>query len=86
VAGGASEGPSSAAGHQKANALALAETGAAVCLEEGPDFDAKLTAAVRNLMENPDKLAEMTAAFEKTGIPSGLKAAAVLADLIEKGE
>ena len=78
--------PSSAAGHQKANALALAETGAAVCLEEGPDFDAKLTAAVRNLMENPDKLAEMTAAFEKTGIPSGLKAAAVLADLIEKGE
>lgn len=76
--------PSSAGGHQKANALALSGTGAALCLEESSDFDAELAAAVRNLMESPDKVAGMTAALERTGIPRGLEAAAKLADLIEK--
>ncbi|MBI4351284.1 MAG: undecaprenyldiphospho-muramoylpentapeptide beta-N-acetylglucosaminyltransferase [Elusimicrobia bacterium] len=77
--------PSSAGGHQKANALALSGAGAALCLEESSDFDAELAAAVRNLLDNPDKLAGMTAGVQKAGIPRGLEAAAKLADLIEKG-
>jgi len=77
--------PSSAGGHQKANALALSGVGAALCLDEGPDFDAELAAAVRDLMDNPAKTAEMAASFAKTGIPRGLEAAAALADLIENG-
>ena len=76
--------PSSAGGHQKANALALSGGGSALCLEENPDFDAELAAAVRNLMDNPEKVSEMSAKLEKAGIPRGLEAAAKLADLIEK--
>lgn len=77
--------PSSAGGHQKANALALSESGAALRLEEGPDFDAELLAAVRDLMENPAKMGELSAKLGKTGIPPGLEAAAALADLIGNG-
>jgi UDP-N-acetylglucosamine--N-acetylmuramyl-(pentapeptide) pyrophosphoryl-undecaprenol N-acetylglucosamine transferase len=76
--------PSSAGGHQKANALALSGGGSALCLEENPDFDAELAAAVRNLMDNPEKVSEMAAKSEKAGIPRGLEAAARLADLIER--
>lgn len=77
--------PSSAGGHQRSNALALAESGAALCLEEGPDFDATLAAAIRNFVGDPGRAAAMTAAYAKTGIPAGLAAAAALADLIERG-
>lgn len=77
--------PSSAGGHQKANALALSGSGSALCLEERADFDAELAAAVRNLMDNPEKVSGMAAKLEKAGIPRGLEAAAKLAALIEKG-
>ena len=77
--------PSSAGGHQKENALVLSGSGSALCLEESPDFDAKLAAAVRNYLDNPDKLAEMAAKLEAAGIPRGLEAAGKLAELIEKG-
>ena len=77
--------PSSAGGHQKANAMALASRGAAVCLDENPDFDAELTAALRTLMEEPEKTDAITANFGRTGIPDGLKAAAALADMLEQG-
>ncbi len=76
--------PSSAGGHQKFNALALSDPGASLFLEEGPDFDARLAAALRNLMENPEKISEMAAGYARTGIPRGLGAAAALADLVEK--
>ncbi len=77
--------PSSAGGHQKENALALSASGAALCLEESPDFDAELAAAIRNFMENPDKVSEMASRLETSVIPRGLGAAALLAVLIEKG-
>ncbi len=77
--------PSSAGGHQLANALALAGSGAALLLEEGPDFDAELAAAVRDLLDDPEKTAGMAARLETTGIPRGLEAASALADLIEGG-
>ena len=75
--------PSSAGGHQKANAMVLAKAGAAVCVDEGPDFDAALAAALRSLVGEPERLAVMAGNFKEAGIPDGLKAAAALADLIE---
>jgi UDP-N-acetylglucosamine--N-acetylmuramyl-(pentapeptide) pyrophosphoryl-undecaprenol N-acetylglucosamine transferase len=76
--------PSSAGGHQKANALVLSSKGAALCVEEGPDFEAQLAAVLRDLLDEPEKLAAMAAAYSAAAIPDGLKAAAALADLIEK--
>ncbi len=76
--------PSSAGGHQKYNALALAGAGAALCLEENEDFDAELEAALRNFSEGPEAAAKMAAGFDKTGIPDGLQAAAFLAGLLEE--
>lgn len=75
--------PSSAGGHQKHNALALAAHGAALCVEEGADFDARLAAALRGLAGDPGRLASMAAGFAAAGIPDGLKAAGALAGLIE---
>lgn len=77
--------PSSAGDHQRHNALALAGRGAAVCLEEGPDFDAALAAAIRAFVGDPGRAADMAAAFGAAGIPPALGAAAALADLVEKG-
>ena len=77
--------PSSAGGHQLANALALSGGGAALLLEEGPDFDAELAAAVRDFLNYPEKAAGMAARLETAGIPRGLEAAAALAELIESG-
>ncbi len=76
--------PSSAAGHQRRNALALADSGAALCLEEGSDFDNRLAAAIRNFIGEPGRAAAMAAAYGRTGIPEGLGAAGALADLIER--
>ncbi|OGR53540.1 MAG: undecaprenyldiphospho-muramoylpentapeptide beta-N-acetylglucosaminyltransferase [Elusimicrobia bacterium GWA2_62_23] len=75
--------PSSAGGHQKANALALSQKGAAVCVEEGPDFDAELDAALRRLLGEPEQAAAMAERFAQAGIPDGLEAAPALADLVE---
>ena len=75
--------PSSAGGHQKANALVLASAGAAVCVEEGDDFDARLSAAVRNFIGEPGRAREMRDSFARAGIPKGLGAASALADLLE---
>ena len=75
--------PTSAAGHQKANALTLCAAGAAVCLEESEDFDAGLVAALRAFLEEPGKAAALSENLKKAGIPPGLKAAAAFADLIE---
>lgn len=75
--------PSSAGGHQKANAMALAGRGAAICVDEGPDFDAKLSAALRAVIDEPERAAAMTAAFASAGVPDGLAAASALADVVE---
>lgn len=75
--------PSSAGDHQRHNARALAAHGAALCVEEGTDFDARLAAALRGLAGDPGRLAAMADGFGRAGIPDGLKAAAGLADLIE---
>lgn len=77
--------PSSAGDHQRHNALALADHGAALCLEEGPDFDNRLAAAIRNFIGDPARAAAMSESCAKTGIPPALGAAAALADLVEKG-
>ncbi|MCM2266411.1 MAG: UDP-N-acetylglucosamine--N-acetylmuramyl-(pentapeptide) pyrophosphoryl-undecaprenol N-acetylglucosamine transferase [Elusimicrobiales bacterium] len=77
--------PSSAGGHQQANAMALAAKGAALCVEEGPDFDARLEAALRRLMGEPELTAAMSGSFAAAGIPDGSQAAAALADLVESG-
>ncbi|MDA8130207.1 MAG: undecaprenyldiphospho-muramoylpentapeptide beta-N-acetylglucosaminyltransferase [Elusimicrobia bacterium] len=75
--------PSSAGGHQKANALVLSSAGAAVRVDEGDDFDARLTAAIRNFIGNPANIREMKDSFARAGVPKGLGAAAALADLLE---
>ncbi len=78
--------PTSAGGHQKYNALALSQKGAAVLLEEGPDFDAAMTAVLRALAGDPARVRAMSEAFASSGIPPGLGAAAALADLISGSE
>jgi UDP-N-acetylglucosamine--N-acetylmuramyl-(pentapeptide) pyrophosphoryl-undecaprenol N-acetylglucosamine transferase len=78
--------PTSAAGHQEANARALCAAGASVCLEESEDFDAGLIAALRAFLEEPGKAAALSENLKKAGIPPGLKAAAAFADLIEGKE
>ena len=75
--------PSSAGNHQKANAMVLASQGAAVCLDEGPEFGRAFTKLLEEFIGTPSRAAEMARNFKKTGIPDGLKAAALLADLIE---
>lgn len=75
--------PSSAAGHQEANARTLSGAGAAVCLEESEDFDGELIAGLRAFLETAGKAEDMTVNLKKAGIPPGLKAAAAFADLIE---
>jgi UDP-N-acetylglucosamine--N-acetylmuramyl-(pentapeptide) pyrophosphoryl-undecaprenol N-acetylglucosamine transferase len=77
--------PTSAGDHQKHNALVLAAPGAALCVEEGNDFDARLAAALRGLSGDPGRAAAMAAAYPRAGIPDGLKAAGALADLLERG-
>lgn len=75
--------PTSAGNHQRFNAMALAGHGAALCLEEGHDFDARLAAALRDLAGEPEKAAAMAAGFAKAAIPEGPGAAAALAGLLE---
>ena len=75
--------PSSAGGHQKANALVLADKEGAICLEEGTDLARRLTLRLKEHLDNPAKTAEMTANIKKTGIPDALQAAGLLADIIE---
>lgn len=76
--------PSSAGDHQRHNALALASRGAAQLVQEGPDFDAELTAAIRNFIGDPGRAAAMSAAAAAAGLPPGLAAAGALADLVER--
>lgn len=75
--------PSSAGGHQKENAMVLAGKGAAFCLEEGQDLEQGLTLWLKEHLASPDKAPAMAANMRKTGIPDALKAAALLADIIE---
>ncbi|MCX5791581.1 MAG: UDP-N-acetylglucosamine--N-acetylmuramyl-(pentapeptide) pyrophosphoryl-undecaprenol N-acetylglucosamine transferase [Elusimicrobia bacterium] len=77
--------PTSAGGHQKENALVLADKGAAVCLEEGPEFEDSLTRRLKELIEEPARAAAMAAKFAEAGIPDALKAAGLLADIMEAG-
>lgn len=76
--------PASAGGHQLRNALALSGPGAALCLQESPDFEAALSAAIRTFIGDPGRAAAMAAAYAGTGIPGGLDSSRALAALIEE--
>ncbi|OGS11940.1 MAG: hypothetical protein A2234_05475 [Elusimicrobia bacterium RIFOXYA2_FULL_58_8] len=77
--------PSSAGGHQKDNAMVLAGSGAAACLAEDADFEAGVIRFLEEQITRPGKIAQMAGNFKKAGIPDALKAAGLLADLIEAG-
>jgi UDP-N-acetylglucosamine--N-acetylmuramyl-(pentapeptide) pyrophosphoryl-undecaprenol N-acetylglucosamine transferase len=65
--------------HQRTNARALEKAGAAVVLEEKELKGASLAAAVRALLEAPERIASMEDAARRTGRPD---AAARVADLL----
>lgn len=76
--------PSAAGGHQLANAKVLADAGAAVLLEESPDFEARFAQTAERLLAAPAALAELKGNFAKLGLPSPARAAASIASAIEK--
>ena len=76
--------PGSPGNHQKANAEVLAGAGAAVLLEEGPDFSGSFCAALRQLIEEPARVETMKFCFSKLKLPDPLLAAGELRKIIEK--
>jgi UDP-N-acetylglucosamine--N-acetylmuramyl-(pentapeptide) pyrophosphoryl-undecaprenol N-acetylglucosamine transferase len=72
--------PTSAAGHQLANARALAEAGAAVVREEADLTDADLWSVAVELLDDPKRLASMAAAARERGAPGA--ADRIAADLL----
>lgn len=74
--------PSSAGGHQQANAEVLAAAGAARIVPEGPDFAARLSAAALAALGGPAGLAAMSAAFGKAGVPDPIKAAKAIFETV----
>jgi len=75
--------PSAAAGHQKANALTLSRPGGAVLLEESPEFESSLAAAMQRFISEPAKLLEMNRNLSRTLVPDAVKASSNLLVLIE---
>lgn len=75
--------PTSAGGHQAANAAVLARAGAAVSLPQGDDLADRLAAELRRLLSGGEAAAAMSAAYDGAGVPDPGKAAAALADLME---
>jgi len=61
--------PYAAENHQEYNALVLQEHGAAVVIHDADLTGEKLTATIRNLVDHPQKLADMSIASRKLGHP-----------------
>ncbi len=78
--------PTSAAGHQLANARALANAGAAVVREEDELADGDLWSVAREVLDDPERLAGMATASRERGSPNAaLQVAADLLRLAEHG-
>lgn len=76
--------PAAAGGHQLANAKVLSDAGAAVLLEESPDFEADFAETAEKLLGKPSALADMKANFSKLDLPDPARAAANISAAIEK--
>jgi UDP-N-acetylglucosamine--N-acetylmuramyl-(pentapeptide) pyrophosphoryl-undecaprenol N-acetylglucosamine transferase len=73
-----------AGGHQRANAAALAEAGAATVIEDG-DFDGPALLAAAAVLDDPSRLATMASASRAAGLPGAARAnAALLLALAER--
>jgi len=72
--------PTSAAGHQLANARALEEAGAAVVREEAELRDADLWSVAVEVLDDPERLSGMAAAARERGAPGA--AERIAADLL----
>lgn len=68
--------PGAAGGHQAANARALSEAGAALCVEEGPDLESRLRAAVWPLLGDPDARGGLASRVRAFGRPEAADAIA----------
>ncbi|KAF0125698.1 MAG: UDP-N-acetylglucosamine--N-acetylmuramyl-(pentapeptide) pyrophosphoryl-undecaprenol [Elusimicrobia bacterium] len=75
--------PTSAGGHQAANAAVLARAGAAVSLPQDAGLAEAMAAELSRLLGGKEAAAAMSAAYDIAGIPDPLKAASALADLME---
>jgi UDP-N-acetylglucosamine--N-acetylmuramyl-(pentapeptide) pyrophosphoryl-undecaprenol N-acetylglucosamine transferase len=64
--------PTSAGDHQRYNARALAEAGAALVLEQGPDLGPRLGATVSALAQDPARLGAMSKAALERGRPGAV--------------
>jgi UDP-N-acetylglucosamine--N-acetylmuramyl-(pentapeptide) pyrophosphoryl-undecaprenol N-acetylglucosamine transferase len=73
-----------AGGHQRANAAALEEAGAAIVIEDA-DFDGPSLLAAAAVLQEPERLATMAAASRRAGHPGAAEAnAALLLALAER--
>ena len=61
--------PHATGGHQRFNAEVLSRPGCAHLLEETPQFAAKLSQMIRELMESPENLEMMRQNFDKLPVP-----------------
>lgn len=68
--------------HQEYNAAALAECGGAVMIKEAQLTDKKLIETVEKIIENPEKLKQMSSAAAKAGITDAAKTLCSLAEQI----
>ncbi len=66
-----------AGGHQRANAAALAQAGAAIVVED-VDFDGPALLAALGVLDEPERLAAMAAASRRAGQPGAADANAAL--------
>jgi len=77
--------PTSAGGHQLANARILSDAGAAVTLEESPDFDERLAIHLDRLLGSPEELKRMRSSFAGLKhLPSPMRAPENIISAIEK--
>jgi UDP-N-acetylglucosamine--N-acetylmuramyl-(pentapeptide) pyrophosphoryl-undecaprenol N-acetylglucosamine transferase len=74
--------PGAPADHQRANARALAATGAAVVLEDGETTSARVAELVRELLDDRVRLAAMTGAARTAVEPDAADAIAKLVDRV----
>jgi len=77
--------PTSAGGHQFANAKILSDAGAAVIVDESQDFDARLAVQLELLLSSPGEAERMRSSFAGLkGLPNPMKAPESIIGVIEK--
>ncbi|HOW89093.1 MAG TPA: UDP-N-acetylglucosamine--N-acetylmuramyl-(pentapeptide) pyrophosphoryl-undecaprenol N-acetylglucosamine transferase [Elusimicrobiales bacterium] len=76
--------PGSPGGHQKANAMVLASAGAAILLEERPEFAEEFSSSLRKLLSDPAGIDGLKRGWAGLDLPDPARAAGELRKIIER--